>query len=398
MLKEPLHARLRLSPATGVQAERARVLCVDDEVQVLRGLVANLSDTYDVVAVLTGQDALHAVRTQGPFHVVVSDLQMPEMNGTELLAQVRVEAPEVIRILLTGVTDLHPAIEAVNEGQLFRFLTKPCRTTQLIKAVEAGVEQHRLQSAERELLQKTVFGSVETLTEVLALTHPAAFGRAVRLRAGCRELATALDLEDGWKTELAAMLSQIGSVEFAPELMERAYEGAELSEDETKALRNMPSLSKRVLGRIPRLEDVRAIIALQNAPLSPAVPIGARILKVVADFDELEMRLRDAAEALSVMAGKRQTYDADVLAALSHLHGERTREEVVREVSLAALQIGMKLASGVRTQEGTLLIAHGHEVTQTLLHRLHRIGRRQIQEPLYVTERARRPRAKREVC
>lgn len=394
MPKEPLHARLRLSPKPGAQSERARVLCVDDEVHVLRGLVANLGDTYDVVAVLSGSDALHALRHQGPFHVVVSDLQMPEMNGTELLAKIRTEAPETIRVLLTGVTDLHPAVEAVNEGQLFRFLTKPCRTTQLIKTVEAAVEQHRLKSAERELLQKTVFGSVETLTEVLALTHPAAFGRAVRLRAGCRELAAELHLEDSWKTELAAMLSQIGCVEFAPELMQRAYEGAALSEDESKALQDMPSLSERVLGRIPRLEDVQAIIALQNAPLSPAVPLGARILRVVADFDELQTRLQNATEALGVLCGKRSVYDEEVLSALSRLHGQRSEEEVVREVSLAALRIGMKLASGVRTRKGTLLIAHGHVVTQTLLHRLHRIDRRQIEEPLYIAERDRRSKRK----
>ena len=80
-----------------------------------------------------------ALRDKGPFAVIVSDLSMPGMNGTEFRACAHETAPESVRILLTGETDLRAAIDAVNAGHVFRFLTKPCPPRVLIGAVTAEV-------------------------------------------------------------------------------------------------------------------------------------------------------------------------------------------------------------------------------------------------------------------
>jgi len=85
--------------------------------------------------------------------VVISDMRMPGMNGAEFLAQVRERAPETVRMLLTGYSDMKAAIDAVNKGRILQFLTKPCERDVLIAAINTGVAQYRSQTAEREMVK-----------------------------------------------------------------------------------------------------------------------------------------------------------------------------------------------------------------------------------------------------
>ncbi len=149
---------------------------------------------------------------QGPFAVVVSDLKMPGMSGIEFLAQVRTREPDTVRILLTGNAELHTAIDAINEGQIFRFLTKPCSPETLAEALKAGLVQHHLITAERELLDHTLSESIRVLTEVLALVNPEAFGRSARITRYVEAIAQNLHVSELWSIRTAAMLSQIGCV------------------------------------------------------------------------------------------------------------------------------------------------------------------------------------------
>jgi hypothetical protein len=121
--------------------------------------------------------------------VVVSDLQMPGMDGITLLSSLRKVSPDTVRVLLTGHADVDAAIAAVNEGNIFRFLRKPCPPGALLRALEASVEQYRLITAERVLLEQTLRGSLKTLTDILAFVNPVAFGRAIRSRKIVGEFA-----------------------------------------------------------------------------------------------------------------------------------------------------------------------------------------------------------------
>ena len=156
--------------------EQPHILCVDDEPKVLEGLVLNLRRHYRVSTASNGQGGLAIVDGNDPPAVVVSDMRMPEMDGAAFLSQVKERSPETIRILLTGQTDLDSAIAAVNHGQVFRFLTKPCNPQNFLTAIEAAAAQHRLVTAERELLEKTLRGSIKALTEILSLANPLILG------------------------------------------------------------------------------------------------------------------------------------------------------------------------------------------------------------------------------
>ena len=102
------------------------VLCVDDEPSMLVAYLNFLGPNFTVTTADGGEAALAVMAEQGPFAVILSDLQMPDMNGIRLLATVRGKYPDTVRVLLTGNTDLRSAIEAVNTGHVFQFLTKPC--------------------------------------------------------------------------------------------------------------------------------------------------------------------------------------------------------------------------------------------------------------------------------
>jgi CheY-like chemotaxis protein len=131
-----------------------KVLFVDDEPLVLDALRRMLHDKFLIRTAESGEKGLAVAKEDGPFAVVISDMRMPGMNGAEFLARMRTEAPDTVRMLLTGFTDLDAAIAAVNEGNIFRFLTKPCKKEELAGAINLGLAQHRAIVAEKKQAHK----------------------------------------------------------------------------------------------------------------------------------------------------------------------------------------------------------------------------------------------------
>jgi FixJ family two-component response regulator len=140
-----------------------KILFVDDEPSILDGYRRMLHKDFKLDTAVGGEDGLKLIKETGPYAVVVSDMRMPGMSGAEFLAQVRKMAPETVRMLLTGFASIDAAIEAVNEGNIFRFLTKPCEKEVLVHAINLGLELHHSMSAENLLIKKAHF--IERATE-----------------------------------------------------------------------------------------------------------------------------------------------------------------------------------------------------------------------------------------
>jgi PleD family two-component response regulator len=132
---------------------KEKILCVDDESSALEGYQRILHRQFDVSTAVSASQALGILERRGPFAVVISDMRMPGMNGADLLAQVREKAPQSVRMLLTGYSDMKAAMDAVNKGRIFQFLSKPCERDVLVAAISAGVLQYRSQLADSELLR-----------------------------------------------------------------------------------------------------------------------------------------------------------------------------------------------------------------------------------------------------
>lgn len=132
---------------------KEKILCVDDEVSALEGYQRILHRQFETTTASSGAQGLAMLERRGPFAVIVSDMRMPGMDGAEFLALAREKAPETVRMLLTGYSDMKAAMDAVNKGRIFQFLSKPCERDVLVAAIGAGVEQYRSRLAEKELVK-----------------------------------------------------------------------------------------------------------------------------------------------------------------------------------------------------------------------------------------------------
>jgi response regulator RpfG family c-di-GMP phosphodiesterase len=372
-----------------------KILYVDDDPRILQAYQRVCRKKFEMATALGGQEGLELLASDGPFAVIISDMRMPGMDGIQFLAKAREVAPESVRIMLTGNADMQTAVNAVNEGHIFRFLTKPCPNAVLIKSVEAGVQQHRLIIAERQLLEETLNGCITVMTDVLSLVNPEAFGRATRIRRFVRHIVSQLGLADAWQFEVAAMLSQIGCVTLPPDTIRKHFAGQEMTEEEQEIFASHPTVAGKLIHNIPRLENVAHIIARQQEPFhwSPSedapsrrdpVVVGGQILKVVLGLDQLLACGASPDEGLADLLAKPEEYDPAVVAALGELEIRPARSQT-RAVTIEKLDIGALLDQDVRAKNGNLLVTRGQEVTYPMLTRLERWARGVgIEEPVRV--------------
>lgn len=358
-----------------------KILFVDDEPAVLEGYKRALHKDFQPDTAVGGQEALAAIANGGPYAVVVSDMRMPGMDGVQLLSRVSNVSPNTVRVILTGHADLQSAIGAVNEGHIFRFLTKPCEADVLKKALTTCLVQYRLITAEKDLLENTLMGSVKVLTDVLSLANPAAFSRAVRIRRFVQHLVAELGLETPWKYEIAAMLSQLGCVTLAPEVIEAAYCGNELSPEEQAAFDMHPSVARNLLSNIPRLDGIAWIVgqqrfgpAMADGQVPESMRIGADVLRVAIAFDDLKIKGLKDTEALAKL-GHDSRFDPRIVRALGSLQPDTSSMEL-KAVRIADLATGMILQEEIRTNIGMLLVGRGQEVTYPLIVRLNNFHQR----------------------
>ena len=123
-----------------------KILLVDDEPSVLQSYQRLLHQEFQVETAAGAAEALAKLTANGPYAVLVADMRMPGLDGAQLLAKVTVDFPQTVRIMLTGNLDIQTAIRAVNEGNIFRFLTKPCEKETLIGTLQAALVQYRVLS------------------------------------------------------------------------------------------------------------------------------------------------------------------------------------------------------------------------------------------------------------
>ncbi len=364
-----------LRPAGASEA----ILFVDDDLNLLESFQRQFRRKYSVETALGPERGLETVSAKGPFALVVSDLRMPGMNGNQFLAAVRAQCPDTVRVMLTGQADLSDAISAVNQGAIFRFLLKPSSATVLQRVVEAGLEQHRLQVAERQLTQQTLLGCVEVLAEVLSIVEPRAFSRAMRVRATVRRLAEILDVPEAWRFEVAAMLSQIGWITLDPATAAKAALGTELTSEEKTRFDMHPASAARIIEKIPRLETVARIIERQQSSyigfFKPVrekdenVTLGATMLRAAIDYDRLRERNLPDEEILEQMHGGRGVYHPRVLTGLARM---RALDSVAESTLLTfeELKPGMVLYQDFVGSNGLCLLGRGQQLTETMLQRL----------------------------
>jgi response regulator RpfG family c-di-GMP phosphodiesterase len=361
-----------------------KILFVDDEPSVLDGYKRMLYREFQVDTAIGGEQGLASIQGHGPYSVVISDMRMPGMNGAQFLAKVRQTTPDTIRMLLTGYTDVNTAMDAVNEGNIFQFLTKPCEKEILAKAITTGLVQYRLVTAEKELLENTLMGSIKVLTDVLSASSPEAFSRSMRITRCVRHLVSKFGLPSPWRFEAAGMLSQLGCVTLDPEIIQTAYLGSGLSPADQTRFDAHPQVAKDLLVSIPRLESIAWMIGQQltkeavrttpEVPASAEVVLGANMLRLAVAFDNLRMKGLSDEDAIRHLRQRHNDFGQKLVDALADIKPQAAKMEL-RKVTTSRLSTGMILQQEIRTRAGMLVVAKGQEVTHALLIKLDNFSR-----------------------
>jgi len=385
------------------------VLLVDDEEAILKGYIRSLGGMFTTEIAHNGEEALEKIKADDRYALVMSDHRMPGITGIELLQKVAEIRPNTVRMLITGYADLQMSLDAINEGSVFRMLTKPCTPPDFYKAIEDGLRQHELIMGEKELFEKTLNGSIQTLTDILSMLDPGAFGRANQRAAAAKVVAQKIGVSDLWSIEIAASLAELGRITLPSDVAQKRVGSAEMDDKEYAMLTRLPEFSSKLLARIPRLESVAQSVLYQNKNFDGSgfpednlhgeiIPLGARILRILETlYDDLDRGMK-IADAIEILRKKANKYDPQIVEATSEVasrleniltrhkkkgpDGSNTR----RSVKLDELSVGDLLLSNIETVDGILIINAGNIVRTATLQRIHNFSSiMQIREPIEVT-------------
>jgi CheY-like chemotaxis protein len=355
-----------------------RVLFVDDQAEVLENLQIHVSEICDPMVAQTAEEGLEIFKEHGPFTIVVSDQALPGMNGADFLAMVNRRDPYCSTMLLTGHGAYSDAMQAVNDGHVFRLLDKPYSPQALRDAIQAGIRQRQLVESEKILLQETLVGAVNALTETLATVKPLFFGRAQRVKRLAGEMARYLNFPHVWQVETAAVFSQLASITLPEEEAENVFQRKRLVPKVEKLVRKFPEVIDHLLGNIPRLEEVREILDCLMVNEEPyraddktLVFQAYEILRAALEYDYIETEGHDSEIALATLKGGKKAFQPEAVEAMSQLlHKSKTRY-LVNELAMSELEVGMRLAQDLKLETEMLVAPKGTDISRHFLQVLH---------------------------
>jgi response regulator RpfG family c-di-GMP phosphodiesterase len=394
----------------------ATLLLVDDEANILSSLRRLLRPVGYAIHTAEGGAAGLAILEREAVDLVISDMRMPEMSGAQFLEQVRKRWPETMRILLTGYADVSSTIDAINRGEIFRYVSKPWDDDQLKLTIRDALETSRLRNENARLLALTraqneelaqlnagleqkvtertaeiqqingflnlandrlkqnFLVSIKVFSGFMELRGGAMMGHSRRVADLARKLAVKLQVsaKDQQDIFIAALLHDIGKIGFSDALLARSV--SRMSGEDLGIYRHHAAAGEAALMPLVELKEAAGIIRAHHERFDGQgfpdglqgafIPLGARILAVANDYDGLqigtlaEKRLSpdEARAMLAKSRGKR--YDPQVLDAFFELIGGPAPEPVSeRAISPAQLSPGMVLARDFFGRDGVLLLA-----------------------------------------
>lgn len=340
----PAHGLLIHPDMAGLE-NPGRILVVDDNEQLLSGISRNLRRVIPVVTANSGGEALALLRTDRQFSIIISDMRMPGMDGAQFFAEARFLVPDAVRILLTGQADMPSVIAAINEGRIYRFLSKPVDFEDLRNIVGAAMAHFRLQQEERREKLAAQRQQVDRLEDLLALSSTVAWGQAARSRHLAALLGEHLGLGDVVSLELAAVLHAARlafPASTPPEAVKRA----------------IASLAHPLDAEDP----VRVMLTELSGPRGQPLRVGSRLVQVAIDAGEATGSWHDRVEFLV----QEKNLDGRLSEALRAIH-ERLTPTPPRLVEAAELTLGMRLVEPLCDDTGVEVAPAGARVSPVVL-------------------------------
>ena len=231
--------------------------------------------------------------------------------------------------------------------------------------------------AEKELLEKTLSGSVKVLVEVLSMVNPNAFSRASRIKKYVSQVSEVLGLENKWRFEVAALLSHLGCVTLSQETLDKIIAGRPLSKEEQALYEKHPQVAASLLKRIPRMEEVAAMVEGQYEPpgdpeeiRKDPVLLGAQMIRLATALDQRIAKEKEPRTALEELKRAEEGYPPFLLEAAGKIEAKGGFRAVTRLVGLKDLRVSMVLDENIYAQSGILLAPKGQEVNEAVIQRL----------------------------
>ena len=374
------------------------ILIIDDDVNLLSAMKRQLRGKFLIITAQGGEEAVALLsETKDLPAVILCDMRMGGMNGVETLRRAKDLSPESVRMMLTGNADMQTAIDAINNGNIFRFLTKPCAPEVLEAGLEAALEQHRLIVAERELLETTLVGSIKVMMDVLALAYPQGYSRATRIRQWVRKLNTSANMPHRWQLDIAAMLAPLGMLSVPDEVLMKVHLHMPLTDTEQWLVDRAPEMARDIIANVPRLNGVAQIVYLQNkgfdgsgppenGPVGGDIPIDARLLKILNDLGETCKNMAPGIADFAVLEANPERYDLTLLRKVKAtlIVPEETTKAAKRRLTTALLLPGMDLADDVVNREGRLILAGLTPLSEQHIDRLRNLAKLRLIEDIIV--------------
>lgn len=394
-------------PAAAPSGPQQCVLVIDDT-QSVRELLDDVlhAEGYRLEFAASGAAGLGLAAAVEP-DVILLDVMMPGMDGFEVCRRLRADPDlgEVPIIMITALDDRESRQHALKE-MVDEFITKPFDSAELRMRIRTLMRLNRYRHLveQRRQIEQTLSGTVQLLTELLTLTDPRAARGAEQLQKTAGALAEALAPEAAADIKLAAMLAGIGQMTLPTRMVEAKRAGHTLSEAEREIWRRVPVTGHALLRHIPNFSGVARAVLYQHKhydgrgfPEDPvrgeALPLGARVLKFSADLLELEATGVPRVRALDTLCARTGWYDPQVVECALREWVDRVKatDAVKRpqRYSYPAvvndLREGQILLSDVLTAEGTLLVAAGKALTETVLERIRNFAQLSgVREPIEV--------------
>lgn len=416
--------------AQNQEALPATLLFVDDEPNILaamRRLFRPLG--YRIFIAEGGAQGLEVIASE-KIDLVISDMRMPEMDGAQFLEQVRLRSPESTRILLTGYADMASTIDAINKGQIYRYIAKPWEDNDIVLTVRHALERKQLEREKERLealtqrqneelkdlnanledkvkarteelrqtmgfldiahekLKKSFFTSILVFSNLLELREGAMAGHSRRVADIARKLALRLGMGEAEAQDVmvAGLLHDIGKIGLPDNLLHKPF--SMLAGEEYSAVAKHPIVGQTALMALEQLNGAASLIRSHHERLDGkgypdglagmAIPLGARVLVVANDYDAVQLghllsKRLNAQDALTfIKEGRGNRYDPQVVDAFIKMMGGTGEVAKVREVALrpANLKNGMVLTRDIISKNGFLMLARDYLLDDTLIEQL----------------------------
>lgn len=276
------------------------VLTVDDEENNLELLKRTLRKNYTILAAHSGNEALQILEEHSDeIALVVSDQKMPGMEGTELFKLISDKYPDIIKILLTGHSNIDILVDAINECHLFQYLLKPFEPEQLCMIVDNGIKKYELSASKNKIvkdLSELFYKTIKSIAFALDAKDKYTHGHSLRVTVYSLALAKALKLPDDVLEEIetAGLLHDIGKIAIPEKILSKP---GKLTDEEFAIIKTHPALGEKLVESIDKLKLISNWLKCHHERFDgkgypsglkgEEIPISARIIAIADTYDAM---------------------------------------------------------------------------------------------------------------